>query len=627
MIQAQLADGRVLEFPDNTPPDVIQNTVKRLVGNSTVAGSNILSPKAQQLPPQQQEQLLQAREQQLSVIPEQQRPEGPSAPSRRAQSFEELKAQNPALAELIEGLSPLDAAAIGFQQGLRTVARGAGKIVGADAFADVNDPGLTALQDASGAAQVGKIIGEAAPFAAVAPITGTVGTGLQATRGGTQIVPQITSTAGRAATTGGLGAAEGASIAAGEDRSSGEVAATALLGGAVGAGAEVLPALRRGSSKQLPIDLINEGEALIKKTPRSSDVKRAIDEATPTIEQLRGVSRQIFDEVDNAGITIKPNIYRGLLRRIRSQTERNGLDAVNTPQASRAIQRLEELADGDATFRSLDQIRETAQVAAGNLQNRKEAALGSQIIDSIDQFLNTVDSNLVQGGNVGNRVKVARELWGRARRSEMIDQAVDRAKEQASGFENGIRIQFRQILNNQKKRKFFNSDEIEAMQRVVRGTPAANLYKFLGRMAPNEGQATNFLGASIGVGGGAGAGSLIGGPGGAAVGAVVLPAIGKVSRDLSQRLTRDNAKLANKVIRAGRDADKIARAYLTSTPKAQRSPEELAQLLMRQDVMLEDATSDIAIEAAQIAQKLRQQQAAATAAAVTAVPSLTRDNE
>ena len=36
-IEAQLADGRILEFPDGTDPAVIQSTVKRLVTGSKAA--------------------------------------------------------------------------------------------------------------------------------------------------------------------------------------------------------------------------------------------------------------------------------------------------------------------------------------------------------------------------------------------------------------------------------------------------------------------------------------------------------------------------------------------------------------------------------------------------------------
>lgn len=585
-------------------------------------GQSTLSPEALKLPPDQQQQLLQARRRQQEVGGLIQPGEETIVPGnvRRAQLMEQLRQENPALAQTIEEMGWLDRGAVGFQQGLRTVGRGAGKLAGADLFPELNAPEHQTLRDVSLAASSGKIIGEAAPFVAAAPVTGTVGSGLSLTRGGATLVPRITSTGGRSLASGGLGASEGASIAAGEDRSSGEVALSALLGGAIGAGAEVLPAAARGANNQLPRQLVEEGEELLSRTPSSGELSRSITEATPTVEQLRETSRAIFDEVDSAGITIRGNSYRNLLRDIRSQAENSGLDPVNTPQANRAMERLEELMGENPTFRQLDQVRETAQVAAGNLQNRKEAMLGSQIIDSIDEFLNTVDNQMVQGGNVGDRVRVARELWGRSRRSEMINEAMRKAQDQASGFENGIRIQFRQILNNTKKRRMFNREEVQAMEQVVRGTRSANLFKFLGRMAPTEGQATSFLGASVGAGGGAAIGSAVGGATGAGVGAVVLPAIGMVSRNLAQRLTRNNAEFANRIIRAGRDSNQIARAYMMATPANQRSAQELSELFMRQEVDLDTAGLDIAREAAEIARRQRQQQmtAAATGATTTA---------
>jgi hypothetical protein len=37
-IQAQLADGRILEFPDGTDPSVVQATVKRVIESSPAPG-------------------------------------------------------------------------------------------------------------------------------------------------------------------------------------------------------------------------------------------------------------------------------------------------------------------------------------------------------------------------------------------------------------------------------------------------------------------------------------------------------------------------------------------------------------------------------------------------------------
>jgi len=253
MIQAQLEDGRILEFPDGTDPSVIQSVVKRTLGVQDQPQPNI-SPEAQNLPPEQQQALIEARRRQQEAGGLIQPGENTIVPGsvKRAQAMEQLRKENPYLAQIIEETSGPERVAVGFQSGLRTIGRGAGKLVGGDFFQDVNDPALQKLQDVSVGAQVGKIAGEAAPFAALAPVTGTVGTGLQLTRGGATLVPQITSTGGRALASGALTGTEAGTIAAGQDKSAGEIALSTLLGGAFGASAEVLiPVLNRGARKAL----------------------------------------------------------------------------------------------------------------------------------------------------------------------------------------------------------------------------------------------------------------------------------------------------------------------------------------------------------------------------------------
>ena len=213
-------------------------------------GQSTLSPDALNLPLDQQQQLLQARQQQQQVAGL----EGDLVPGgvRRAQAMEQLRQENPFLAQEIESMGGGEKALVGFGKGIGTVARGVGKLVGQDIFPEVNEPSGRALTDVSAGAMVGEFAGQAAPFMAAAPLTGTVGTGVQLTRGGATLVPQITSTGGRALASSALTGAEGGAIAAGQDRSASEVALSALLGGAFGAGAEVLiPVLNRGARKAL----------------------------------------------------------------------------------------------------------------------------------------------------------------------------------------------------------------------------------------------------------------------------------------------------------------------------------------------------------------------------------------
>lgn len=313
-----------------------------------------------------------------------------------------------------------------------------------------------------------------------------------------------------------------------------------------------------------------------KKAKVGKYVAREISEATPSIDQLKDASRAVYQEIDEMGVAINPESYNRLVRDISADLNKLGLDKTITPDASRALKRLQESTGREVSLSEIDTLRQVAQGAAGSIKP-KDAALGASIIDSIDSFLDTADPNNFSraaeaGADIGQRYKVARDLWGRARRSELIGEAFEKAKNQASGFENGIRTQFRGIINNKKQRRFFKPAEISAMKRVVRGTKGENIAKLIGRLGFSEGGATNILGGA--------AGATLGGVVAGAPGAVIVPVIGQVSRKLAQRLTVKNAEFADQVIRAGVNAKRITNAYMKNTPKAQRSAQELSELLM-----------------------------------------------
>ena len=113
---------------------------------------------------------------------------------------------------------------------------------------------------------------------------------------------------------------------------------------------------------------------------------------------------------------------------------------------------------------------------------------------------------------------------------------------------------------------------------------------------------------------------------GGVVGMVAVPVIGTVSRKLAARLTLGKAKFADAVVRAGRDGQKITDAYLRHTPKKIRAPDELAELLLNQDVDLSIIkSSDLTSKAVEIVRRRRELGAGATAGSVGAV--LTEGNE
>ena len=327
---------------------------------------------------------------------------------------------------------------------------------------------------------------------------------------------------------------------------------------------------------------IRTGRSL-KTAGEEASIFRAINEAAPSAVQLKNTSRQIYKEIDDFGVTINANSYGKLVEKIKGDLQSNGLDPQITPKAFQALKRLEEKVGSELTLSELDTLRKVAKSATSSLENA-EKALGNSIIDSIDNFLDNADAKNLNGpaqslSQIGERYKVARNLWGRARRSELLDDAVKSAREQASGFENGIRIQFRQIIKNKKLSKFFTKEELAEMQKVVRGTKSANLARLFGKLGFTDGQTSNLIGGTIG--------GALGGAAFGVEGVVVVPIIGFVSKKLAENLTKNNAKFANQVIRAGKDARKITKAYFDNVPKDLRTPDELSQLLMQQDIDLD----------------------------------------
>jgi len=309
---------------------------------------------------------------------------------------------------------------------------------------------------------------------------------------------------------------------------------------------------------------------------------KAVQESAPSKEQLFDASRAVFKEIDDLGVSVKADAFKTLVDRLNKSTREAGLDPDITPKANKALQRLNERVGEDISLTDLDTLRKVAQNAAKSI-DPADKALGVKMIDEIDSFLDSAGSNVFDKPaglttDISKRYKVARELWGRARRSELLQEAFEKARLQASGFENGIRVQFRSILNNKRQSRFFNAQEKAAMQKVVKGGKAENLFKLIGRFGFSEGQATNIVGGALGVG----AGGLIGGT----PGAILVPAIGTISRKLAQRLTARNAQFADQIVRAGKDAKKITSIYFKNTPKAQRSASELAELLMKKDIDL-----------------------------------------
>jgi hypothetical protein len=262
---------------------------------------------------------------------------------------------------------------------------------------------------------------------------------------------------------------------------------------------------------------------------RNSRAMREAARAAPSMDDIRTTATQLYDQADNA---IMPRAGMApAVQQLQDDAARMALDPMLMPQASRAMDNVVDAAtspDPNITFRELDILRRQAGVPAGDVANRPQAAVGARIQQAIDEFVDNADPQ------TSAVLREARDLWGRLRRSEVIEQAIEKAGRQASGFENGIRVQFRQILNNPRLSRSFTQAERDAIEQVIRGTPVGNAMRWMGKMGVGLNQNTNVLGATIG----AITGNALGGPWGAGI----LPVVGTVARYGAEKTTEAAAR-------------------------------------------------------------------------------------
>lgn len=313
--------------------------------------------------------------------------------------------------------------------------------------------------------------------------------------------------------------------------------------------------------------------SMVKKAAQNKAVTRAIIKSSPDISVLKEKAKEGWKALDNLGVKVKPRAFRDFVGPLEARLKKEGLDKTLHPQSTAALKRLTEDMGSAKTFSELDTLRRIASDAAGAIDKPADARLGSIMVRSMDDAIDELSKS------VGGTAKEARALSQRTFKSRTITDMIENAGHTASGLENGLRIEARKILKSAKKRRGFTPVELKALSTIEKGTSMANTAKFLGKFGVSEGQATSMLGASVGVGGGAGLGSLFG-PGGAAVGAITVPALGQIAKKTAQRLTLKNTRYADALARAGKDARSITTAYLKNTPKTSRSVADLTEILL-----------------------------------------------
>jgi hypothetical protein len=342
-----------------------------------------------------------------------------------------------------------------------------------------------------------------------------------------------------------------------------------------------------------------KGAAKTRRLAESRAIKKNIVRAAPEIDEIKNVSSGLYTELRESGINVKPEAYKGLVKNIEKNLKSENFKAGLAPDTSKALNVIKKEIGGLQSVSDIDGLRQQIRGVLGAQASPNDKRLISVITETIDEFLDEANpANFTKGSipldQVSTKTKLAGELWGRARRSEVLQEAFSNAD-----ITGNLTSEFKKIVKNKRIRRFFKPEELEVMREVAKGSTSTNVAKAIGR-----------FGGPVGFAGG---GLAFGAPG-----ATIISGVGAVSKRLAQKLTARGANFADAVIRAGSNADDIVKAYLKNVPKAARSAEELSELLLRPDIALDNllTSSDKVLKtAAEIARGRQILAAAGTAGA------------
>lgn len=324
-----------------------------------------------------------------------------------------------------------------------------------------------------------------------------------------------------------------------------------------------IPAVSSEAAGQLTKDTAFEpyariGGAIVGGMVGSSKLLGGSTETLPTAREIRQSAGYAGLKEPMKGAKLTNEAYGKILKDVWDEAQDFGLTTKLKSQFGTTLRDFAERASkGDgASLYDLELLRRSLRNAAGDKLDDAAQALSAKLIDKLDESVDALSAaSLAAMGDTGRPIvdalKQAREVYRTGKKAGIVEDAIQKAQNQASGIENGLRIQFRRIINSDKLRKNFTKDELNAMIQLSRGNFTQNALRWLGTFGVPIDQGRNFLGSLSGGGVGATVGGAIGGPVGATIGGFALPAAGTAAKIGASRMAQNNANTLEAMVKAG----------------------------------------------------------------------------
>ena len=292
----------------------------------------------------------------------------------------------------------------------------------------------------------------------------------------------------------------------------------AISGAAGGAGSAGAAEVGLPPLAQAAVGLVTGGVAGgVTGATRAAVAGSQFRSAAPSTSTLKTGGSAAFEAAEATGIALTPTKYTDFMTKTSALMTKEGLDPILHPGLTNIVKVMSGRSGQSPTIQDLMILRRQLNMVTPNTA-QGEGRLAKLLRGELDRMIGALTPADLAGlgmaapGTARDASKLlnqANMLWSRGKKSELIESMVRSAELTASGFENGLRIEFRKLLKNEKELAGFAPDEIALMEEIVKGSVGVNLAKLLGKFSFSL-KGNNWLGGAMTGGFGYAAGGVPG---------------------------------------------------------------------------------------------------------------------
>lgn len=220
----------------------------------------------------------------------------------------------------------------------------------------------------------------------------------------------------------------------------------------------------------------------------------------PTAEDLAAKSSKLFAQAKQSGIAFDNQKFTQNMAGIANNLRQEGYTPTAYPKIDAIVRELTSTTQ-PKDFTELQALRKIIQNAQAS-SDLAEKRLATKLKDQFDEYVLNAPQSDVVGTNTKTGVgvwKQARDEYSKMMKADIFEEmlanaALDRSKFTASGAENSMAQQLRNLAKNDNKMRMFTKAEQAEIRAAAKGSTTQNLLKFFGRFAPTGPVSSIFAG-------------------------------------------------------------------------------------------------------------------------------------